>query len=87
MAAVVDAASAFRVLINDSIAATIAMLNAPIFVYNLWRGLRLTKLSPQIRLHIVTIALLTIVTPLNFPYDSALIFSSELRAFAHNPMQ
>ena len=77
MAAVVDFASAFRFVIYDLLAALIAIINAPIVVYNLWCGLRLTKLSPQIRLHIVTIALLTIATPLCAPYDLAMIFSSE----------
>ena len=80
MATVVDFASAFRFLAYDSIAALIAIINAPIVVYNLWRGLRLTTLSPQIRLHVATIALLTIMAPLPLPYDSALILSSELRA-------
>ena len=80
MAAVVGFASAFRFLIYDSIAALMAIINAPIVVYNLWRGLRLTTLSPQIRLHVATIALLTIMAPLLLSYSSPLIFSCELRA-------
>ena len=80
MATIVDAASAFRFLVYDSIAALIAIINAPIVVYNLWRGLRLKTLSSQIRLHIAMLALLTIVAPLALLYRSSLLLSSELRA-------
>ena len=80
MAASVDFASAFRFLVYDSIAALIAIINAPIVVYNLWRGLRLKTLSSQIRLHIAMLALLTISASLALPYDSTLLMSSELRA-------
>ena len=77
MAAIVDAASVLRFLAYDTIVALISMLNIPIVVYNLWRGLRLKTLSPQIRLHIATIALLTITTTLVLPYDLAIIFYCE----------